>query len=128
MTATHIISTLVKRRAELTGEIEHTQHRTRQMLADLDGLDATIRLFDPDYRVEAIKPKAFRPPNDWANRGEMSRVILDILRQRETRTSADTSETIRRMELTRQAICASQSPTLLQSESQQRSAPLSVLV
>ena len=44
-------------------------------------LDATLRLFDPGYQVEAIRPKAFRPPKDWANRGEMTRIVLSILRQ-----------------------------------------------
>jgi hypothetical protein len=38
-------------------------------------------MFDPDYRIEAIKPKAFRPPEDWSKRGEMTRLILGILRQ-----------------------------------------------
>lgn len=36
-------------------------------------------MFDPDYRIETIKPKAFRPPDDWAKRGEMTRLILGIL-------------------------------------------------
>lgn len=47
----------------------------------MESVDATIRLFDPDYRVEEIRPKAFRPPDDWSKRGEMTRIILDILRQ-----------------------------------------------
>jgi hypothetical protein len=81
MTETHVISALVKRRAELAGEIEFTQQRITQMVADLESLDKAIRLFDGDYKVEAIRPKGFRPPSDWANRGEMSRIILDILRQ-----------------------------------------------
>ena len=38
-------------------------------------------MFDPDYKIESIKPKAFRPPSDWANRGEMTRIILSILKQ-----------------------------------------------
>ena len=37
--------------------------------------------FDPDFQVETIKPKAFRPPKDWSNRGQMSRIILSILRR-----------------------------------------------
>lgn len=41
----------------------------------------TILQFDPSYRVESIKPKAFRPPKDWSNRGQMSRIVLSILRQ-----------------------------------------------
>src|ERR1700739_4569063 len=35
----------------------------------------------PAVNVEGIKPKAFRPPEDWAHRGEMTRSILSILRQ-----------------------------------------------
>jgi hypothetical protein len=38
-------------------------------------------MFEPDYQVENIKPKAFRPPEDCSKRGEMSRRILDILRE-----------------------------------------------
>jgi len=81
MVETHVISALAKRRAELVGEIEHSQLHTRKLIEDLDHLDATIRQFDPDYKVEEIKPKGFRPPSDWASRGEMSRVVLDVLRR-----------------------------------------------
>jgi hypothetical protein len=81
MAEPHVISALVKRRAELAGEIEHSQLRTRKLLEDLDHLDATILQFDPDYRTEEIKPKGFRPPSDWAARGEMSRAVFQILRR-----------------------------------------------
>ena len=77
----YVITGLVKRRAALTGEIEALHERLCKLLADLESLDATIVQFDPDYRVEAIRPKAFRPPKDWSNRGEMTRVVLSILRQ-----------------------------------------------
>lgn len=71
----------MKRRAELTGEIEHTHERLRQMVMDLENLDATIMQFDPTHQVEAITPKAVRPPKGWANRGEVSRIVLSTLRQ-----------------------------------------------
>ncbi len=77
----HVVTALVRKRAELTGDIEHTHERLRQMVLDLENLDATLRLFDPTYQVEAIKPKAFRPPKDWSNRGQMTRIVLSILRQ-----------------------------------------------
>jgi hypothetical protein len=77
----YVVTGLVKRRSELTGEIERTHERLRKMVADLENLDATIRMFAPDMQIEAIKPKAFRPPEDWSKRGEMTRVILSILRQ-----------------------------------------------
>lgn len=31
--------------------------------------------------IEAIRPKAFRPPDDWSKRGQMSRLVPSILRQ-----------------------------------------------
>jgi len=76
----YVLTGLVKRRVQLTGDIERTHDALRKMVADLESLDATIRQFDPSHNVEAIRPKAFRPPKDWANRGEMSRIILSILR------------------------------------------------
>lgn len=76
----YVLTGLVKRRAQLTGDIERTHDALRKMVSDLESLDATIRQFDPSHNVEAIRPKAFRPPKDWANRGEMSRIILSILR------------------------------------------------
>lgn len=81
MAETHVLSGLVAKRAELAGEIERTQAALQRMVRDLENLDATILLFDADYQIEAIKPKTFRPPEDWAKRGEMSRMILTILRQ-----------------------------------------------
>jgi hypothetical protein len=76
-----VVSGLVKRRAELAGDIENTHEALRKMVLDLESLDATIVQFDPDFQVETIKPKAFRPPKDWSNRGQMSRIILSTLRQ-----------------------------------------------
>lgn len=76
-----VVSGLVKRRAELAGEIERTHEALRKMVADLETLDATIIQFEPNFQVEAIRPKAFRPPADWSNRGEMTRIVLSILRQ-----------------------------------------------
>lgn len=81
MAIDHVLSGLVTKRAELAGEIERTHEALRKMVLALENLDATIVQFDPDYQVETIKPKAFRPPKDWSNRGQMSRIILSILRQ-----------------------------------------------
>ena len=71
---------LTKKRAWLAGEIENTHVKLRQLVADLEALDATLKIFDPTITVEAIRPKAFRPPADWAKRGEMARIVLSILR------------------------------------------------
>ena len=70
-----------KRRAQLAGDIESTQARLHQMILDLEHLDQTLMMFDPSYEIASIKPKAFRPPADWSKRGEMTRLILGILRK-----------------------------------------------
>jgi len=38
---------LIAKRAELAGEIEHTQDQLRQLVIDLDHIDASIHIFDP---------------------------------------------------------------------------------
>ncbi|CFX06897.1 conserved protein of unknown function [Candidatus Filomicrobium marinum] len=81
MAEPHVITALAKKRAELSGDIERTQIELRKMILDLERLDATLLMFDPDYEIASIKPKAFRPPEDWSKRGEMTRLILGILRK-----------------------------------------------
>ena len=60
----HVITALVKRRAQLTGDIKNAHESLHKIIADLETLDATLLMFDPSRVVEAIKPKAFRPPAD----------------------------------------------------------------
>jgi hypothetical protein len=76
-----IVTGLMKRRALLTYEIEQTHERLRQMVVDLENLDATLIQFDPKLEIETIKPRAFRPPKDWSKRGEMMRLIVSVLRR-----------------------------------------------
>lgn len=76
-----VLSGLVKRRAELSGDIQRVHETLRKMVLDLESPDATIVQFAPDFKVESIKRKAFRPPKDWSNQGQMSRIILSALRQ-----------------------------------------------
>jgi len=75
------LSGLVRKRAELAGDIERTHEKLSKMIADLETVDKTISLFDVSYEARTIKPKAFRPPEDWANRGMMARGVINILRQ-----------------------------------------------
>jgi len=63
-----VISALVKKRAELAGDIENAQAKLHQMILDLEHLDQALALFDPTYEIASIKPRGFRPPPDWARR------------------------------------------------------------
>ena len=76
-----MVTGLVKKRAQLAGEIHATHDRLSALVRDLAALDAALAVVAPDMEVEAIRPKMFRPPADWANRGQMGRIVLMILRQ-----------------------------------------------
>lgn len=76
----YMVTGLVKKRAEIAGELDATHNRLRELVNQLEALDATLRIVAPDMAVEAIRPKAFRPPEDWSKRGQMSRLVLSILR------------------------------------------------
>ena len=76
----YVLTGLVKRRAELAGEIEALRARLAQIGIDLGHLDAVIRPFDPEYELASICPKRPRGP-DVAGRGERSRALLAVLRE-----------------------------------------------
>ena len=75
----YVLTGLLSRRAELTGEAEALRARLTAAIADMDSLDAVIRQFDPDYRPASVRPKRPRGP-DFAGRGERSRALLTMLR------------------------------------------------
>lgn len=76
----YALEALKRKRAEMTGEIARCQAKVQQLSADLEHLDATLRLFAPDFVAESVLPKVFVPPKSWSKRGEMTRAVLSILR------------------------------------------------
>lgn len=77
---TYLVAGLVRKRADLAGEIERTHTRLRELLGQLEALDKTLMGIDPSVVLERIKPHTFRPPDDWAHRGQMTQFVLSILR------------------------------------------------
>lgn len=75
-----MVTGLVKRRAELAGEMKATQARLGGMARDLETLDNAIKLVAPELDIPAIAPKMVKPPEDWSKRGEMSRQVFAIMR------------------------------------------------
>ncbi len=70
---------LVDKRAEIAGRIAHTRATLRQLIIDLDHVDAAIRIFDPNYDVEGIRQKLPTAAHR-ALRGDLTRATLDALR------------------------------------------------
>ncbi|MHC2000896.1 hypothetical protein ACYQR9_10665 [Methylobacterium sp. CM6241] len=75
----HVLSGLVRKRAEIAGQIEHTQGELRKLVTSLDAIDSAIRIFDPTADVGEIRNRQY-PPLHAAFRGEMMRFVLGALR------------------------------------------------
>ncbi len=75
-----VLSGLIRKRAEMTGEADALRARLAAIAANLGHVDAVIGLFDPDFDLASIRPKRPRAP-DATKPGEMSRFVLDALRE-----------------------------------------------
>jgi hypothetical protein len=73
-----VIHGLVSKRAELSGEISEAEKRLERLRADLDSLDATIRLSDPTVAPKTIKPRVKRTGRSRSRSGELTRTTLSI--------------------------------------------------
>jgi hypothetical protein len=80
MAEPHVISALTAKRSELAGIITHHRKEITRLSAEVNVLDATIKLFDPDYRINAIKPKRYHRRNDFFKHSEAHKLLLDIIR------------------------------------------------
>lgn len=75
----HVLSGLMAKRGELAGRVDALQDQLRQALIDMDHVDCTILLFDPDANLDEIKTKPM-PPRHHAFKGQVTRAILVMLR------------------------------------------------
>jgi hypothetical protein len=80
MAESHVVSGLVAKRGELAGEVERCRRELHRLADELDHLDATIRLFAPDYDLGRIRPRKRRRAHHWFGPGECQRLVLEILR------------------------------------------------
>jgi len=80
MAESHVVNGLVAKRGELAGEVEHHRRELQRLAEELGHVDATIRLFDPDYDLGAIRPRKRGVRHQWFGPGECQRLVLDTLR------------------------------------------------
>ncbi len=88
MAETHVISALTKKRAELRGDIIHYKSLIASLDKDLSNIDATIRIFEPDYNFGNTKPTN-KHRNKFFETGEAKVLILDTLRELDKPTKTD---------------------------------------
>jgi hypothetical protein len=81
------LHTLVRKRAELDGQLEQQQRQIQELTKAIQNLDAVLTLLKPDIDLGEIAPKRVRPPHPGAP-GEITGIVIDCLREtREPLTS-----------------------------------------
>ncbi|MEQ9639965.1 MAG: hypothetical protein RIM84_08070 [Alphaproteobacteria bacterium] len=77
----HVISALVRKRAEIAGYLQQAEDKADGLRADLAHVDAVLRMFDPARIVEAIPPRPPRTIVRYFGHGQLSRRVIDTLRR-----------------------------------------------
>ncbi len=75
------INALVRKRAEIAGQIRELEHHTDQLRAEMIHVDSVLRLFAPEIETEKIPARRRMPRrSEYFARGELTRICLDALR------------------------------------------------
>ena len=74
------LSGLLRKRAEMAGQVEAQQAALGKLIADLSHIDAAIRVFRPDIDLADL-PEKLAPAPFTGFRGEIQRFLLDELRK-----------------------------------------------
>jgi hypothetical protein len=80
MAESQVVSGLVAKRSELVGQVEHYRRELHRLADELGHLDATIRLFDPNYDLGAFAVSKTGGRHQWFGAGECQRLVLETLR------------------------------------------------
>lgn len=73
------MAALKEKRRQLAGQVETTQRALRELVHQLDAVDAALRVFDPTIDLEVLRDRPVAIQSQ-SFRGEMVRLILDALR------------------------------------------------
>lgn len=96
------LSGLLRKRGELAGQVVAHRDKLNSTMAELDAIDAAIRVFNPSIEREDL-PEGHIVPIHHVQRGEMQRFLLDLLRRSDgpVRTSDATVAVMAERELDR---------------------------
>lgn len=98
----HIITTLTKKHAELSGRLQALARETEAVKSALVHVDAVLHLYQHDFDVTAIKPRrTYRRRNNSFSKGNHIRHAMDVLREAKEPLSA---RDVARLTLERQGV------------------------
>ena len=88
MADSHVISALSTKRGEILGSIKHYKQIISSLDKDLSNIDATIKIFEPDYKFGSEKI-VNKHRNRFFNNGEAKVLVLEVLKNSDIPLSTD---------------------------------------
>ena len=88
MADSHVISALSTKRGEILGSIKHYKQIISSLDKDLANIDATIKIFEPDYKFGSEKI-VNKHRNKFFNNGEAKVLVLEVLKNSSLPISTD---------------------------------------
>lgn len=88
MADSHVISALSTKRGEILGSIKHYKQIISSLDKDLQTIDATIKIFEPDYKFGSEKI-VNKHRNKFFNNGEAKVLVLEVLKNSDIPVSTD---------------------------------------
>ena len=89
MADSHVISALSTKRGEILGSIKHYKQLISSLDKDLQNIDATIKIFEPDYKFGSEKVVNKHTRNRFFNNGEAKVLVLEVLKSNKLPLSTD---------------------------------------
>ncbi|QHJ12694.1 hypothetical protein FX988_02952 [Paraglaciecola mesophila] len=80
MAESHVITALVSKHSELAGQIQHYQQEIARLNKSLGHVEATIKVFEPEYDLRTVSPKRTTGNARLFKPRECQMMVLDILR------------------------------------------------
>jgi hypothetical protein len=81
MAEPHVLSALFDKYACVMGELRRCESEAEKHRASLASIEATIKLFKPDWTGDGIKPHKAHRPSRWPKGSGGMRMALTILRE-----------------------------------------------
>ena len=88
MADSHVISALSTKRGEILGSINHYKQIISSLDKDLTNIDATIKIFEPNYKFGSEKI-VNKHRNKFFNNGEAKVLVLEVLKSNKLPLSTD---------------------------------------
>ena len=88
MADSHVVSALSTKRGEILGSIKHYKQLISSLDKDLQNIDATIKIFEPDYKFGSEKI-VNKHRNRFFNNGEAKVLVLEVLKNSNLPISTD---------------------------------------